>query len=171
MKKWLPLPLIVIAALLIDQLSKAWIVNNLEMGETWLVFPALHPYLQVTRSFNTGIAFGIGSGGSTIFLVLSVIIVGGLLAFYAMTPPEMRVQRWALALVIGGALGNIIDRVRFGHVVDFVHVVVPGIISNVSNFADHMIVIGVIVLLIDQLRHDLQASDADEDTIAPESQA
>ncbi|MEL6524306.1 MAG: signal peptidase II [Chloroflexota bacterium] len=152
MRKWFPLIIIGSITLLIDQIAKWWVINNMLLGETRLIAPFLQPYLQITRATNSGIAFGIGEGGSPAFLVLSVIIVGLLLYVYTNTETQFRVQLIALSFVIGGALGNIIDRIRFNHVVDFVHITIPDFISNVSNFADHFIIIGVVILLIDTFR-------------------
>jgi signal peptidase II len=149
LRKWSPLVVLVTLILAVDQLTKNWVIETLVMGETREIAPWLSPYLQLTRSYNTGIAFGLGSGGSGIFLVLSLLIIGGLLFYYAQSPRRADMQHIALGMVIGGALGNVIDRIQHGHVVDFVHVVIPGMVSNVSNIADHVIVIGVIVLIID----------------------
>ena len=56
-----------------------------------------------------------------------------------------------LSLVVGGGVGNILDRLQHGVVIDFVHIVIPNVLSNVSNFADHALVIGVIILIIDSV--------------------
>ena len=145
-KKWLPLGLMGGFIILLDQLSKAWIIANFEVGEG---FPILPPLLHVRRSINTGIAFGIGEGGSAIFLILSLMIVLVLLWMYGRSKAEALLQHIALALVIGGALGNAVDRIQHGHVVDWVYIDIPSLVSNVSNFADHAIVIGVLILLVD----------------------
>lgn len=164
MRKWYPLLIIGTLAILIDQVAKWWVMQNMLIGETRAILPALQPYLQLTRTTNTGIAFGFGEGGSQAFLVIAVIITVALLWVYNETHPADRVQYMGLALVIGGAIGNIIDRARFNHVVDFVHIVIPGFISNVSNFADHFIVIGVAILLIDSFRSEFRQTDTETDT-------
>lgn len=146
LKKWLPLFLVASFILALDQLSKAWVISNFAMGGT---FPLLPPFLQITRSMNTGIAFGIGEGGSMIFLLLSLIIILILLGLYARSNPQAFLQHFGYSFVIGGALGNAIDRLQHGHVVDFVHISIPSLVSNVSNFADHAIVIGVLLLILD----------------------
>ncbi len=154
-RKWLLLFVGVALALLIDQGAKGWVLANMQEGEMILLADGLHPYLQLTRTANTGIAFGIGSGGSEIFLILSLIITAGLLFYYSRTRPDALLEQIGLTLVIGGALGNVIDRIRFGHVVDFFHIRIPPLgISNVSNFADHMIVIGVVVLLLASILYE-----------------
>jgi signal peptidase II len=160
LRKWSPLVILTGLILLIDQLTKAWVIENMVMRETRPLVDWLLPYVQLTRSYNTGIAFGLGSGGSGVFLVLSMLIIAGLLVFYWMSPPRADVQHIALGLVIGGALGNVIDRIQHGHVVDFVHIVIPELVSNVSNIADHMIVIGVIVLVIDSFLEERRAAEA-----------
>lgn len=162
MRKWLILAGIVVLTVMIDQVAKWWVMANMLLYESREVLPIVHPYIQFTRTTNTGIAFGLGAGGSTFFLSLSVLIVAGLLWFYRTTPDETTAHYVALSLVIGGALGNIIDRARFGHVVDFFHVTVPGLISNVSNFADHFIVLGVIVLLVDGFINPQHATEDDD---------
>lgn len=148
-RKWLPLVFCSLLVLAVDQLAKNWMIEHVPLGQTILLFPALHPYLQITHTTNTGIAFGIGIGGNTLALILSIIIITGLLIYYGRYPHQTLVQPIGLGLVIGGALGNVIDRIQYGAVVDFVHIVIPGLISNVSNFADHAIVIGVCCLLLD----------------------
>lgn len=160
LRKWSPLLILAGLILIIDQLTKAWVIENMVMRETRPLVDWLLPYVQLTRSYNTGIAFGMGSGGSGVFLVLSILIIGGLLIFYWMSAPRADVQHIGLALIIGGALGNVIDRIQHGHVVDFVHIVIPGIVSNVSNIADHMIVLGVIVMVVDSFLEERRTAEA-----------
>lgn len=162
-KKWMPVALIAIIIILIDQIAKLWVVNNVVVGQTIPILESLQPYLQITRTTNTGFAFGLATGGSTIILILSSVVTLVLLWMVSQTEEAERLQLIAFSLVIGGAVGNIIDRIRLGHVVDFVHVYIPGLISNVSNFADHFVVIGVGLLLLDGF---LQEHRKSEDTDA-----
>ncbi len=125
-----------------DQATKRLIVSTLELYET---YPILPPVFQFTRSFNTGSAFGIFSGAGNLFLVIAILVTAFLI--YTYPRAENALSRWATALVIGGAMGNATDRVLYGHVVDFIHYRIPGVISNVSNIADHAIVLGVGLML------------------------
>jgi len=169
MRKWMPLLFVTTLVLLIDQIAKQWIIQTLAIGETHAIIPALQPYFQFTRTTNTGIAFGLGAGGSTLFLILSTTIIMGLFYVYATSKKEALLYHIALAIILGGAIGNVIDRLRFGHVVDFFHVVIPGIISNVSNFADHAIILGVMLLITDSYRQEQRQKHASEtDTLNPE---
>ena len=154
MQKWLPLILVASSVFAIDRLAKAWVIANMAVGETIEVIPPLAPYFQLTRVTNTGIAFGILTGGNAALLVLTSIVVVVLLYIYNKLPLYWRLQRIAFAMIIGGALGNIVDRIYFGHVVDFVHIIIPNVISNVSNFADHFVVIGVLLIFADTFLHE-----------------
>lgn len=162
--KWHLFVLAAALVLLIDRLSKDWIVQHLEMNES---IPLLPPVLQITRSFNTGAAFGIGGDIGNVFLVLAVIISLAIVYFVWGSRPGAWLEQGAYGMIFGGAMGNVIDRVQNGQVVDFVHIVIPGLVSNVSNFADHAIVLGVILLLIDVFRQDFQAWRAGKTAISP----
>ncbi|NWF70564.1 MAG: signal peptidase II [Chloroflexi bacterium] len=149
--RWLLLLAVAGAVLALDQVSKRAIIATLLPYES---APLLPPLLFITYSYNTGAAFGFLPDAGTLFLILAVVIVVSMIFFY----PRIRsnLTRVAAGLVIGGALGNAFDRVQYGHVVDFVHIVVPGIVSNVSNFADHAIVLGVLLITLQNWREERQ---------------
>ena len=133
---------------MVDRLTKWWVVTYLDMYQSVAPIPSFVPYFQITRSFNTGAAFGIGAGtpfASVVFFVVSV----GIILFLLLSYPHLESigARIATAMIIGGASGNVVDRLLYGHVVDWVHVSIPSVIANVSNLADHAIVLGVCVLL------------------------
>ena len=152
MTRWFVLILIIIATLAVDQLTKRAVIDNLVLGETQRIVPSLAPFFQITRSENRGAAFGFLAQASDIFLILAVVIVGGMLYYYPRLPQGAWLSRLAFGLVCGGALGNALDRLQYGAVIDFIHYTIPDIISNVSNLADHAIVIGVLMLLWDSWR-------------------
>jgi signal peptidase II len=154
-QRWAPALLIVSAVLLLDQISKAWVLGRLALYES---LPLLPPVLFVTYSQNTGAAFGMFAQAGDLLLLVAVVVVVGLLVYYGRTAPEALWTRVGIALVCGGALGNVIDRLQHGFVVDFVHVVIPNVLSNVSNFADHSIAIGVVVWFYDTWRTDQRAA-------------
>ncbi len=158
--KWLLLLVIALAVIGLDQISKNWVLDNLALYQSMQPVPMLAPFFQFTRSANTGAAFGMLPNASDMLLVLAVVIVIAILIYYPRTHPDAHVTRLAMALVVGGALGNIIDRLQHGHVVDFIHYQVPPLISNVSNLADHAIVLGVLVLMIHNWRRDQQIKTA-----------
>lgn len=145
-RRWLLLISIALGVIVLDQLSKTVILNTLAVYES---VPIFAPYLQFTHSTNEGAAFGIGAGASEVFLVIAILVVIAMLVFYPRIEGRMIMLRLALGLIVGGALGNAIDRLLHGHVIDFIHYQIPGILSNVSNIADHAIVFGVLLVFYD----------------------
>jgi signal peptidase II len=150
---------LIAAVIAVDQLAKRWVVDNLRVGESVQPIPAFAPFFQLTRSQNTGAAFGFLSQAGDIFLVIAMIVVVVMLYFYPRIPDNGRLSRIATGLICGGALGNAIDRLTYGHVIDFIHYQVPNLISNVSNPADHAIVLGVILLFIESWRSERARAD------------
>ena len=149
MRKWFILVSAIIATVLVDQASKLWVVDNLELYQSVQPIPALAPVFQLTRSTNTGAAFGILPAAGNIFLLLAFVIIGIMLWHFRSAAPRALILPLATGIVIGGAIGNVIDRLQHGHVIDFVHYQIPGLISNVSNLADHAIVGGVLLIILE----------------------
>lgn len=154
-RRWLLVLPLIAGMLALDLVTKEIALDNLARGQTAEPIPALVPYFQFTLSYNTGAAFGIFPDASNIFLVIAIIVVIGLLFFYGRIPDEAHISRMAVGMVVGGALGNAVDRIQHGHVIDFIHYRVPPLdISNVSNLADHAIVLGVLLIFFDSWRLD-----------------
>lgn len=147
MRKWIILVCSLCLTALVDQAAKSWVLVNLIQFESVQPIPALAPLFQLTRSSNTGAAFGILPMAGDVFLILALCIVAGMLWYFRAVAPDSRLVPFAIGLVIGGALGNIIDRLNYGHVIDFIHYQIPNLISNVSNLADHAIVVGVLLII------------------------
>jgi signal peptidase II len=139
--------------LALDQLIKWLVVRNLALGQAWEEFPDIAGgILRITRSHNTGAAFGMFPFASTFFLVLALVTVVAFIVSYPRLPSHAMLSRLSVAMISGGALSNAIDRLRYGYVVDYVHVQLSSGLANISNFADHAITVGVILLLVDQWR-------------------
>ncbi len=170
LNKWLLLVLIVAPVLALDQITKSLVVTRLNFGESVALIPGLYPFFRITYSRNTGSAFGLLPQAGDLFLLTAVVVVAVMVIFYPRVAQTARLTQTALALVCGGALGNALDRLQYGHVVDFIHYTIPGLISNVSNVADHAIVGGVILLLVDSWRQDRAAAPGSEPApTAPEA--
>lgn len=165
MRRWLLLFGVIAVVLLLDQASKQWVVDHLVPGQTISPIPALVPFFQLTFSYNTGAAFGFLPNAGDVFLILAVIVVLAMVFFYPRIPASAWMSAVGIALVCGGAMGNAIDRVRHEAVVDFIHYQIPGVVSNVSNLADHAIVGGVFLMLVDswiQERREKRAKQVEE---------
>ena len=139
---WL-LPAIALAELALDQASKYIISTSLAFNESWNPIPELYPYIRLTHWRNSGAAFGIFPNLGGAFLIVAVAATLGII-YYArsLNSDSPLLLRVSLGLMLGGALGNLIDRVRFGYVVDFVNLGW----WPVFNFADSAVVIGVLLL-------------------------
>lgn len=170
-RSWLLLLVTVMVVLAVDQVTKRWVVENVRVGETVRPIPALSPFFQLTHSENTGAAFGFLPDAGDIFLVIAGIVVVAMLYYYPRIAESDRMSRTAIGLICGGALGNALNRIEYGHVVDFIHYHIPGVISNVSNIADHAIVLGVILLFIDSWRAERRAKSEETDETASAEQA
>lgn len=147
--RWLMLSGGIIAA---DFLTKAWVLGSFHLGESL----AVTDFFNLVLVFNSGAAFSFlaGAGGwqKWFFVILALAISVWLIIMIRHHAAE-RLLPAALALVLGGALGNVIDRLRFGAVVDFLDVHVAGWHWPAFNVADSAITIGVVLLLWQQLTH------------------
>lgn len=160
---------IALVALLADQLTKRAVEATLSFGEV-MEIPGLSPYLTLTHSQNTGAAFSILQDAN-VFIIIVAIVVGLLIVYYApRLPAEDWVSRVGLGLQFGGAMGNLVDRLRQGWVTDFIHPQIPqiGFDWPVSNIADICIVGGAIILIVSSIIQDrrqkkLAAQSAIED--------
>ena len=139
--------LYIVAAIIVvlDQVSKAAVRTYLSVGEFWSPWPWLAPYARVIHWSNTGVAFGMFQGKSLLFAAVSAIVAGAIIYYYPQVSSEDKVIRFSLSMLLGGALGNLVDRLfNGGQVTDFISV------GNfaVFNVADSFITVGVAVLLI-----------------------
>jgi signal peptidase II len=136
----------------LDQLSKAWIVDSFREYERLVVWPVFN----LTLVYNTGAAFSFlsdaGGWQKWFFIVLAGVVSIVLIVWLARLRPHERMVAWALALIIGGAVGNLIDRVMLGKVVDFLQWHWKDAYFPSFNLADSAITLGVILLLLDGLR-------------------
>ena len=110
--------------------------------------PVLHPILWLTYVQNSGAAFGLFKGQHFLFILVSAGVIVWLVRTFLAHPPLAPLSRWACALILGGAAGNLVDRLRFGYVVDFFDLRV----WPVFNVGDSAITIGVTLLLWRALR-------------------
>ena len=134
--------------LLLDQATKGWILEGLSLREVGSV-PVLPPILNFSYVENRGVSFGLfGGGGARWLFTVFAVLVSGALAWWA-ARVDRRLLISAIGLLIGGALGNAVDRVRFGYVVDFIDFSGTGLFPWVFNVADAAVSVGVALLLAD----------------------
>lgn len=134
----------VVIATVLDQLSKLWVVNNIPLhGE----IPVLDGIFHLTYAQNTGAAWSMLSGMQWLFLLIFLAFTLGIIwEFSKKRWPFTTFDRWCIAVVYAGGLGNIIDRIRLGYVVDMIEV--EFIDFPVFNLADCCITCGCIALVV-----------------------
>lgn len=130
---------VALAVFLLDLLTKSIVRNNLAVGESW---PDDDWLVKITHVTNSGAAFGILQGQELFLIVTAVIAIGAIIFYYVYPPMEHGILRLTLGLMLGGAAGNLLDRLRFGEVTDFVDF--PRYPE--FNVADSSIVVGLFIL-------------------------
>ena len=111
-RHWLLLVCLVVALLALDRFTKELVLRNLAVNESWAPIPALAKIFTITHVQNSGIAFGQLHGLGWVFLVVNLVVLAGVLAYYPQIPGDFWSLRLASGLIIAGDLGNMIDRVR-----------------------------------------------------------
>lgn len=137
----------------LDQLTKIMVKRTMMLGES---IPVLGNVVRLTYIRNPGIAFGIRVSNNTVFTIFSVLASIGVLVFLYRHWKEGRILQTGLCLILGGAVGNLIDRIFFGEVVDFIDVGFQHIRWPVFNIADSAVVIGMIILFFTVFRKESQ---------------
>ena len=130
---------ITIIILVLDQITKFIIASSMKVGDSFEVIPN---FLNITSHRNDGAAWGILSGKMSFFFIITIIILVVLIVFY------IKEAQIAISLLFAGALGNFIDRVLHGEVVDFVDTYIFGYNFPIFNVADSSLTIGVLLIII-----------------------
>jgi signal peptidase II len=163
-KRKLPVPLVLALLLAVtDQGTKAWVVRNLTLHEVNSVIPGWFDLIHVQ---NPGVAFSLMAGMDSVW-VRPVLMAATALAILALVGfiPYLRERGpglWGVGLVLGGAIGNLIDRVRVGYVVDFIDLYLGRFHWPTFNVADIGISVGVLLLVL-----DLTFGDREHDASCP----
>ena len=145
---WLGIAFIII---LIDQLTKITITRTFQLGEEKVITS----FFNLVLAYNKGAAFSFlaAEGGWQRYLFSAIAVAAAVFIIYLLKRHAgQRLFCWALALVLGGAIGNLIDRVAYGHVIDFLDFHIAGWHWPAFNVADSAICIGAVMFIIDELR-------------------
>ncbi|GAB6181088.1 signal peptidase II [Desulfotomaculum defluvii] len=137
--------LVLLGTIAIDQFTKYIVMKNMLLGES---IPLLTGIFHLTYIQNPGAAFGLLAGRTWFFVGVTLLVLGAMAFSYRWIQQSGALYQWALGLVAGGAIGNLIDRVRYTKVIDFLDFRV----WPVFNLADTAICIGVGLILLDALR-------------------
>jgi signal peptidase II len=136
--------LIALIVIGLDQITKELVRIYIPYGDYWSPWAWLAPYARLVHVSNTGVAFGLFQGQGILFTILAIVVSVAIIVYYPRVPAEDWTLRLAMGLQLAGAIGNLIDRIVFGYVTDFISV------GNfaVFNIADSSITVGVGVLLL-----------------------
>jgi signal peptidase II len=143
--------LLAVAALVVfvDQLSKYLVMAWLEEGQSRAIVPWLAPVFHITPVTNTGVAFGMFPGAGRVFAIVPAIVAMAILIYGWQLPDEQWLMRMVLGFPLGGATGNLVDRLRQGFVIDFIDLSFwPMRDWPICNLADGAIVAGVGMLAL-----------------------
>jgi signal peptidase II len=143
--------------IVLDQITKAMIVATFRLGDSRMVTS----YFDIVRAHNRGAAFSFlndASGWQRWFFIGLGLVAAGFIVWMLKRHGGQRMFGWALALILGGALGNVIDRIVHGHVVDFIQVHWRSSYFPAFNVADSAISVGAALLILDELRRVRRSS-------------
>ena len=137
-----------LTVIFLDQISKSWIEHNVSLYQSIQLIPNL---FHITHIKNTGVAFGIlsefkGFFLKTFFILFTFLTIGVVGFFYCKLKPNQNAPALGIALIIGGAIGNLTDRIRLGGVIDFIDVHYYSLHWPAFNVADSAITIGSVLL-------------------------
>ena len=156
-KRWFAIAALVVV---LDQLTKWAVLAHFAYGERL----EITPFLNLVLVYNKGAAFSMfadAAGWQTPLLIAFALGAAGIVSYLIVRNPGKRLLSLGLALILGGALGNVIDRLRLGHVVDFVDVHAMGWHWPAFNVADSGITVGAVLLILDGfMQHEKRASAA-----------
>lgn len=141
---------------ILDQFTKSLVLQNLSLYGTWEPIPALGRLVRIIHTLNSGAAFGLFTGGGNIFMVVAAVVALAIV-YYVITYPSLPwLVRLSLGLMMGGATGNMWDRITHGSVTDFVQIG----FWPIFNVADFSIVTGVIILAYWMWQEDMKEQSA-----------
>lgn len=139
--------LVAVIIVALDQWTKWLVVNNMELGER---IPLLEPTFALLSHRNRGAAWGMLEGQIWLFSIVTIIVIAGILYYFHKEAKGKPLFQLSLMIILGGAIGNFIDRLFRGEVVDFIDVLIP--IMNydfpIFNIADAALTIGVVMVMI-----------------------
>jgi signal peptidase II len=144
----------------LDQWTKSLVREHIPFTQSWLPesLEWLHPYARIVHWKNTGAAFGLFQDSNTFFMILAVVAGLFILYYFPQVSPSDWPLRFAMVFQLGGAIGNLLDRILVGSVTDFISV----FDFPVFNIADSSITIGVAVLLIAVVIQEIRNRKAEQ---------
>lgn len=134
-----------LVVILLDMVSKYIVSRLLIVNESVMI---IKNFFNITYVRNTGAAFSIFSGNTFLVMVISFMIIMGIILYISKNKSSNKIEKISYSLILGGAIGNFIDRIIYGYVRDFIEIDIFGWDYPIFNLADVFVVVGVILLVI-----------------------
>lgn len=134
-----------LVVILLDMVSKYIVSRLLIVNESVMI---IKNFFNITYVRNTGAAFSIFSENTFLVMVISFMIIMGIILYISKNKPSNKIEKISYSLILGGAIGNFIDRIIYGYVRDFIEIDIFGWDYPIFNLADVFVVVGVILLVI-----------------------
>lgn len=134
-----------LVVILLDMVSKYIVSKLLIVNESVMI---IKNFFNITYVRNTGAAFSIFSGNTFLVMVISFMIIMGIILYISKNKSSNKIEKISYSLILGGAIGNFIDRIIYGYVRDFIEIDIFGWDYPIFNLADVFVVVGVILLVI-----------------------
>lgn len=134
-----------LVVILLDMVSKYIVSKLLIVNESVMI---IKNFFNITYVRNTGAAFSIFSENTFLVMVISFMIIMGIILYISKNKPSNKIEKISYSLILGGAIGNFIDRIIYGYVRDFIEIDIFGWDYPIFNLADVFVVVGVILLVI-----------------------
>ncbi|MBY6036167.1 signal peptidase II [Fictibacillus nanhaiensis] len=150
--------LVALLVFAVDQVTKWMIVKKMDLGQS---IPVIDQVFYITSHRNRGAAFGILQDQRYFFILITIVVVGAVV-YYLQKHATDKLLKFALALVLGGALGNFIDRLLRGEVVDFLDTYIGSYDFPIFNIADSALVVGVGLIFIQSFMESKQKETENE---------
>lgn len=141
--------ILTILVILVDFFSKYMVSKLMTVNET---INLIDNFFRITYVKNTGAAFSIFSNNTILVIIISIVVIGFLLFYIYKNKGNNKLENVSYAFILGGAISNLIDRLVYGYVIDFLDFEILSYDAPIFNLADTFIVIGVILFLINTLR-------------------
>jgi len=143
---------VAVIVFILDQFTKSLVLQNVALYSSWEPIPALGRLIKISHTSNPGAAFGLFTGGGNVFMVVAAVVAFAI-GYYVITYPNLPgLVRLSLGMMMGGALGNMWDRILHGSVTDFIAIG----FWPIFNIADSSIVIGVTILAFWMWQEDMK---------------
>ncbi len=165
--------ILTVACVALDQITKILVSGNMTLGEEIDLIPGVFRFKYIT---NDGAAFGMLDNARWVFLVFSTAAIIAMIAFFIIKKPKDKLLCSSLCLIVGGGIGNMIDRIAYGEVVDFIDFYAfPKIWSYIFNVADICVCVGagmlILWLVLDMIRDTKKQKSEEESEVKVEGEA